>query len=367
MIGYVLFRNLAAAAVIAVASVAFSEDLPTPAEKVTMDAVWNALNAEPALANHHRGFMAYLSAHPPLANALEAVLPIERHPVLRELMWAFDERLADDAELDRLFQTYCSALASDDSLRDAVDAVYRFDLDNESLQPALIPLRGDTDGAVRFLRNPAKPATPELYPLKAAFKQNPELRTDLLEALSAVNKLPAARDGVFPWWRKVAVEEDGGSAAYRRLVTALADEEQRFAAWHAAQIELARDAPARSWILYWNRRVRQQPVLADHYSFYLDIVRRRPDYSAAAIDAWEKELGPAPSWPPDAPAPTLAGPPKPRPSGLTKQDLMPKSPGRPEAGKPLPKMPDMPVAPIRPEKPGKPKPELTPPARVPNR
>jgi len=314
-----------------------------------MDAVWTGLNAQPALVDHHRGFLAYVSAHPQLGSALEAVRPLERHPAFRELLIEFDNSLVRDEQLDRTFEDFYGALAADEALRDAVDSVYRVELSEPALREAFIDLLGDVDASLRFLVNPARPAPPGSYPFKAAFKQNPELRGELLDALNALHKMPAAHTAVFPWWQKVAEGRGSVCRPYVRLAGELAGRPQRFWAWHGAQIELARDAKARQWILYFQRRVRQTPVFSQSYDVYLDIIRRRPDYAKAALDKWESDLGPAPAWPPDSDPPVLPIPPP------AKEEVSPKKPARPDVKKPVPRMPQMPDMPTRPSKPEKPK------------
>jgi hypothetical protein len=338
----------AAALLATAAGVAEDATAPTGTEKAVMDAVWTGLNAQPALVGHHRGFLAYVSAHPQLVSALESVRPLERHPAFRELLNEFDNSLARDEELDRAFGDFYAALSADERLRDAVDSIYRVELSESPLREAFVDLLGDTDTALRFLANPAKPAPAGLYPFKAAFKQTPELRGELLDTLNALYKIPAAHVAVFPWWQKVAEGRDSVCRPYVRLTGELAGNPQRFWAWHGAQVELARDPKARPWILYFLRRVRQDPVLSQSYDVYLDIIRRRPDYAKAALDKWESDLGPAPAWPPDAKLPVLRVP------AAAKEKVAPKKPARPDVKKPvaqMPRMPDMPARPARPEKP----------------
>ena len=337
------------------ATAAVAEDViaPTATEKAVMDTVWTGLNAEPALVDHHRGFLTYVSAHPQLESALESVQPLERHPAFRALLNEFDNSLARDGELDKTFADFYAALAADEPLRDAVDSVYRIELAvPATLRGAFIDLLGDADTSLRFLANPAKPAPVGLYPFKVAFKQTPELRGELLDAVNTLHKMPAAHNTVFPWWQKVSTERDEGCGPYVRLAGELAGHPQRFWTWHGSQIELARDAKARPWILYFQRRVRQDPVLSQSYDVYLDIIRRRPDYAKAALDKWQSDLGQAPAWPPDAEPPVLPVP------AAAKDDKSLKRPVRPDVKKPvalMPQMPDMPARPTKPEKPKKPK------------
>ncbi|MCX5771544.1 MAG: hypothetical protein NTZ09_14925 [Candidatus Hydrogenedentes bacterium] len=314
-----------------------------------MDSVWTGLNTQPSLVNHHRGFLAYVSAHPQLGSAIEAVRPLERHPVFRNLLIEFDNLLARDEDLDRTFEDFYAALAADEYLRDAVDSVYRLELSEPSLREAFVDLLGDVDASLRFLANPAKPAPLGLYPFKAVFKQNAALRGELLDTLNSLHKMPAAHTSVFPWWQKVAEGRDSSCRPYVRLTAELAGHPQRFWAWHGTQIELARDPKARPWILYFQRRVRQNPVLGQSYNVYLDIIRRWPDYAKAARDKWDSDLGPAPAWPPDADPPALPVP------VAAKEEAAPKKPARPEVKKPVPQMPRMPDMPTRPTKPEKPK------------
>ena len=345
-----LFRLLICAAALTTAIVSAAEDAPAPtaSEKATMDAVWTALNAQPALIDHHRGFVTYISSHPELASALNAISPLQRHPMFRGLLVEFDNSLARYEELDRIFGSYYAALAAEEPLRDAVDAVYRLELSEPSLRDSFIDLLGDVDESLRFLANPAKPAPIPLYPFKAAFNQSPDLREELLIALNTLHKIPAAHTDIFPWWEKVSKEQDSFCRPFVNLASQLMEHPQRFWAWHGAQIVLAKDLKARAWIFYVQRQVRQHPTLSKTYDIYLDIVRRRPDYAKAALDKWESDLGPAPPWPPDSDPPKLPVPPE------DKADATRKRPTRPDVKKPvaqMPQMPDMPVRPVKPEKP----------------
>jgi len=347
-------RSLITTALLIMATAGVAEDAaaPTATEKGVMDSVWTGLNTQPSLVNHHRGFLAYVSAHPQLGSAIEAVRPLERHPVFRELLIEFDNSLARDKQLGQMFEDFYAGLAADKTLRDAVDSVYRVELSEPPLRDAFIDLLGDVDVSLRFLANPARPAPLGLYPFKAAFKQNPELRSDLLDALNTLHKMPAAHTAVFPWWQKVAEGRGSVCRPYVRLAGELAGYPDRFWAWHGAEIELARDAKARRWILYFQRRVRQAPVFSQSYDVYLDIIRRRPDYAKAALDTWNSDHGPAPAWPPDSEPPELPIPP------AATDPASPKKPARPEAKKPvpqMPRMPQMPTMPARPTKPEKPK------------
>ena len=339
------------------ATVGIAEDASTPTatEKAVMDTVWTALNAQPSLVDYHRGFLAFVLTHPQLAGALEAVRPLERHPVFRDLLVEFDNSVARDHDLDRVFADFYAALAGDESLRDAVDSVYRVELAEPSLREAFIDLIGDVDTSLRFLANPAKPAPVALYPFRAAFKQNPGLRGELLDALNTLHKMPVAHTAIFPWWQKVSEERDSGCRPYVRLAGELTGHPQRFWAWHGAQIELARVPNVRAWILYLQRRVRQDPTLYQSYDVYLDIIRRRPDYAKAALDKWESDLGPAPVWPPDSDPPQVPVP------AAAKEEVSPEKPVRPTVTKPvaqMPQMPNMPARPTKPEKPQIPKAEI---------
>jgi hypothetical protein len=359
----VLFR-VAAAVLLTVVGVGVAEDVdidaPTASEKAAMDAVWNALNAQPDLVDQHRGFLAYISTHPQLESALEAAGPLERHPVLRDLLTEFDNSLARDEELDRAFREFYAALARDETLRNAADAAYRLQLSEPSLYKAFVDLLGDVDTSLRFLVNPGKPAPVALYAFNAAFKQNSGLRNELLDVLNALHKIPAAHRSVFPWWQKVANERDSVCRPYVALMGQLKDHPHSFWAWHGMQVELARDLKARQWIIYLRRKTRQDPALSQTYDVYLDIVRRRPAYAKAALDKWEFDLGPAPAWPPDTQPPVLPVP------VASKKNVVPERPRRPEVKKPaaaMPRMPDMPTRPLKPEKPKVPKPEVAAPSQ----
>jgi len=71
---------IAVALLAATTGVAQDATTPTATEKAVINTVWTGLNAQRSLVDHHRGFLAYISAHPQLESALEAVRPLERDP-----------------------------------------------------------------------------------------------------------------------------------------------------------------------------------------------------------------------------------------------------------------------------------------------
>lgn len=322
----------------------------TASEKAIMGSVWNALNADPGLIKHHRGFLAYVTSHPELAKALEASGPLERHPVLRGLTAGFHDSLEQDEQAQQLFEKFYAALAADEQLRRGVDALYRVELSAglRSLTSALIKLNGDPDTALRFLSNPAKSAPAGFHAFRMAFKKDAGLRDELSHALTALHEMPAAHSAVFPWWRRMSESNDAVSRSWLDLMAELAKQPHRFWVWHTAQIELAKDIPAWRWIRYWQRRVQRDPVLSVRYHAYLDIIGRWPDYAKAAADAWQEQLGPAPQWPPES------APPKPPAAPPRRSPFKVEMPSRPEVQKPVPHMPDMPRMPAMPVKPDKP-------------
>jgi len=329
---------------------AAQENTVTASEKALMDNVWNALNAEPGLVNHHRGFLAYVESHPQLAKALAAAGPLERHPVLQHLIASFHTAVEQDRQSQDLFYEFYSSLAADEQLREAVDSLYRVELavNSHSVKTAFVHLNGDPDNGLRFLANPAKPAPIVFNPLRMAFKTEPGLREELSYALGKLHKMPAAHSTVFPWWRKLAADTGAVSQAYGNLTAELTKQPHRFWIWHTAQIELAKDVQAWRWIRYWQRRVRHENILSLHYHAYLDIIGRHPDYARAAADAWQSKLGPAPAWPPES------LPPVPPATPASKPAFQVEMPSRPKVEKPVPHMPDMPRMPVVPAKPKKP-------------
>jgi len=331
-----------------------------PYDKHLIDTVWTALNADPGLVRHHRGYLAYLDTHPGVASSEEAYGDLAALSGFRQVAGQFDEALNREPDMQRLFDRFIEAVAQNDALRHSVDSILRLAFGQGGLlkkEPeAFAYLLGHPGQALEFLEEPSRlRASPaELEPLVVYFKERPEIRERLLGHLENLHEQAAAHTYVFPWWRAVADSTKESGRAYARLVEQLADHPPRFWVWYRRAIALAAAPRARDWIQYWGRRVRRDPILARDYRAYLRVLRDHPELKRAAFDAWDQDLGAIPPWPPQDEPPKIA-PLKRKPERITREDLMPESPRRPaKPAKPSVRMPAMPERPERPLKPTKP-------------
>ena len=331
-------------------------------ERVLFNTVWNALQANPELANQHRGYLSFLEGHPEIASPEEAYSDLTTLSPFHAIASGFDEALQRDPALQNLFDRYYARIAADPMLRRSIDSLYRAEMTEPALQrngAAMTYLRAHPDMAMRFLENPARatPVPEDLYGLRAFFKEKPEVREELLTAFRRISENAAAHADVFPWWQAAAEPEREGAKSYRQLMDRLVQRPHEFWIWHNRAAALAAQPHARDWIRYWQRNVRRNAELAPPYAEYLKQTRAKPEWRKAALNEWRKTLGPTPAWPPEGPPPELTPLPRIEPSKAkhpSKQDLMPKAvprPKRPEKPPvPVPQKPEMPAKPTVPEK-----------------
>jgi hypothetical protein len=347
--------------------------LGAPAERAILNTVWNALQSDKELANQHRGYLTFLDEHPEIASAEAPYSDLTTLSRFREAVSGFDEVLQRQLAQQKAFDKYYEALAADRDLRQAVEDLQRLELTQRELArdygAAMTYLRAHGDLAIRFLENPARivPTPEALYPLVSFLKKRPEVRQELLARFRKLSEFPAAHAAVFPWWETLAtpapnlsggVEGEGNipaSRAYERLMRYFANHPHQYWIWHNRSVSLAKAPHARDWIRYWHDRVRRHKDLSRTYLEYLKLTRSRPELRKAAFEAWEKELGAAPPWPPEGTPPQLAAPvreKRPIPEKPTKADLKPNAVPRPsQPPKPSTSLPRMPTPPARPTRP----------------
>ncbi|MDQ1257445.1 MAG: hypothetical protein QG656_2050 [Candidatus Hydrogenedentes bacterium] len=323
--------------------------------------VETVLDAHPALLENHEGYLRFLRSGSGTAAAERAYLEPSTLLAFDQAASAFDEALLASPKIQALQDRFYKALAGDTPLREAVDALYRWELgqahDRDILTPALFGLRAQPDLAIDLLQSPFRSEAPadaargmpvssiELRKALRVIKSDPVRQQELLTLFTALHELPLAHTEVFPWWQAVANSEDAAAQAYRDFHAYLVAHAGQFWVVHRHEVALAGDPHMLDWLRYWRRLIRRTPGLGQDYAAYVKRAIEQPEADSAAD---------AKPWPPTEPSPALS--PIPAENGHAmplKSDLMP-----PRAEKPAVPKPEMPTMPERPEKPEKPKPVL---------
>jgi len=217
---------------------AVAETAPTltRSEAVLLDRVWNALQSDTGLANHHRGYLAYLEAHPEFAAAEDVYSDLTTLSGFRGVVWAFDEALQRAPGQQDRYDRFCAALVKHEGVRTAVEALqdleYRERILRRDGSAGLRYLRARPDEAIRFLERPRRllPVPEPLRPLRSALDRDRDLRDELLARFRALDRHAAAHADVFPWWRTPG--EDGGLAdSHRRMRDYFARRAHQWSAW----------------------------------------------------------------------------------------------------------------------------------------
>lgn len=289
----------------------------------------------------HRGFMAYLEAHPAIRDAEMAWWDAASAPALAQAAARLDETLRGDAEATALLDGFYDELARDGELRDAVEGLQRVELTERGARDfmgeALRVLRAEPDLALRVLNGgaPEEGIADAVRTLTGYLGKNPALSTELLGLFQRVASAPLSRARAVPWWQTLAGESDTAKA-YTGVVSEVAAQPGKFWAWHQREVAWAADAQARDWIRYVYRRARREG-LGEMYPRYLRAQFARPERLAATEARFAREHGPAPAFPP-----TLAPP---RLMALATSEAPRKTDAR------VPRVPERPARPARPEVP----------------
>jgi hypothetical protein len=327
--------------------------VPTPVDTAKVE---NALAADESALQQHRGFLAYLDAHPDFAQAEMNYLALATLPSVYPRLVQFEESLQRDPAAELQFDRYYDRLARQPALRGAVEQLQRIEFGQrdggDAFGQAMAYLRANPDTALRFLQRPGavSPTPDALYPVVGYLQSRPELRAELGGALEGFLQQPDATTDVVPWFGKVLQQ---GAA----LTPPLIDSPNRHWAWHQRNLAQAADAQARAWTRHWYRVTRRTSGLGYAYLQYLRQLREQPTRARAAEARWIAEAGEVPAWPP-APAPpelpVLKDAASDVPAARTGDGRVqrPEKPARPEVKRPpRPEMPEAPRKPTRPAKP----------------
>lgn len=314
-------------------------------EKSLIDAVWTAIHASENYARQHRGYLAFLDTHADIASAEDAWNALPGAGALRAELDTFEEAIRSDETTRRAWDHYTETLARDDALRAAEDSWYRSVLSLETVRTngcgGVFWLQANAGDAIRFLENPARltPLPEPLNPLRIWFAAHPRACDACRDAFRNLYECATAHDSVFSWWKTCPPE-------YQQLFGRLAQRSSDFWTWRRHVLAWAAEPRARDWARYWRGCVRRDPVLSDRYAAYVQFLRERPAWQRAADQAWEKDFGPAPAWPPAGEPPDGRPAESAAPPGSPRQNPVPVSVRRPvKPGVAMPAMPAMPEKP----------------------
>ncbi|NIA13795.1 MAG: hypothetical protein GWP08_06905 [Nitrospiraceae bacterium] len=333
-------------------------------EPVLLDTVWRGLNLDAELVAHHRGYLAYLDAHPEAASAEEAHSDLTTTTGYRGAVWGFDAALWNNPAVQDRFDAYFERLATDAGLRRKVGALYRVEFGDPKLRRnhggAMAYLRAHPAQALRFLDHPSRlrPTPDSLRGLYGYLSNHDSVREELRACFEQLDQEAAAHVDVYSWWALLAPGKGETAERYEALTAHFARYPHHFWVWHRRNTALARDPSGRDWIRYWNRRVRHATGLGARYAKYLKVLRRRPELRRAAETEWQREHGGAPSWPPATPVPELPAPLEKKNAKEKKRGRMtidgPRKPNTPTISKPsATATPKKPRAPKRPKSPSR--------------
>ncbi|MBI5091054.1 MAG: hypothetical protein HZB26_01260 [Candidatus Hydrogenedentes bacterium] len=273
-------------------------------------AVTTALQSDSELLKLHRGYTAYLDAHPDVAQLESAYATLSRTAGFGVVAQAFDEALGNDSESERAYSKYSAFLSANTVARSLVEGLNSVNIggDAESgvANEALGFLRANPDAALSALTSPEaiKKAPEALRPLLAKIQADPRAQQQLLQGFQGLQQIPGAKENVYPWWQTAQANPSVGPRS-QELERYLAGHAERDNLWHTRNAALAATPDVRTWIRYWHGRVQRQPVLARHYWDYLDYMKTHAEEMKEITAGWEQRYGPAPKWPPEGTPPAM--------------------------------------------------------------
>jgi truncated hemoglobin YjbI len=305
-------------------------------------AVGACLKEQPSALPHHQGYLKELARLPEFAESEIAWWRTSQRPGLGELSAQFGEMVGGDPTAEERLDAFYDQLVESPDLRQAVENLFRTELDQARTQPAMARavqyLRANPDTAMRFLGNPARvrPLPEALRNTYAQFADNPEWARELQGALDDVLASPAAHQTILPWWEKLEAMSPSAGNGPPALPTELYRHPRELWTWHLRNINLSRNRATRPWIRYWNRLIHRNPMLASQYGPFVNELLADPErmrQHLADLEARQEQN--ASSWPPALKPPKLppldmAHPVEQMKRGMTRPTIdKPKRPSRP--------------------------------------
>ena len=311
-----------------------------------VEAARTYLGSQPALQEHHAGYLHWLHAHPEVAAQERAWWDVAMVSETRTLNAAFDEALMNDVLAQTLYDQFYDELNRNPELRTKVDTLQNLEWSFSALDQALSKgLRQVKATPQQSLERISKlPDAAEEFTINDVFNQiaqHPELARALQQQLGGLMEDTSFFSRILPWWEAV----QGGAPAWQgphlELTQHFARYPHRFWIWHKRNLALSTDAHTRNWIRYWQRRVRREPALQN---IYTEVLRQDFDTQRYADSITD--------WPPKAAPPLLKALPKPRlqkPGTKKPAATSPNRATRPTPPRPAVLSPTQPVAPLRPD------------------
>lgn len=305
-------------------------------------AVEQVFRAKPELAEIHRGYLAYLDAHPALAEAEARVNALRLEDAFARAVSAFEEWLLGERGAFARYVVFLEGVSRNGDLPDALGVIENFRAGMRGLR-ATSPygLELNAEAALSFLRDPQNLTAipPEFVPYVARLQRDAALRDRLMRALESVDRATAHTPEIAAWWLGFvsmgtvpeAVSEFDGYLRAQEDVGGL---------WRERIAAFDGDENALAWVTYWHGRVRREPRLARDYYTYLEWLRRQGDRADAMADVGA-------SWPPERKPPALElledG------AGARPTLRKPKAPAIEAPRVPSVRMPKRPVVPVTPQ------------------
>ncbi len=304
------------------------------------------LISDEELQTHHAGYLAWLHAHPEVAEKERSWWDVNIVSETHALNAAFDEAIMGDVLAQTLYDQFYDELNRNPELRTKVDTLqnleWSFSAMDQALSKGLNLVKAQPQQSLeRITKLPDAAEDLTINDVFNQISQHPELARALQQQLGGLMEDTSFFSRILPWWEAV----QGGAPAWQgphlELTQHFAQYPHRFWIWHKRNLALSTDAHTRNWIRYWQRRVRREPALQN---IYTEVLRQDFDtqrYAATITD-----------WPPKAAPPVLKALPKSRTQkpGTNKPTITSPNKGtRPTSPRPGVLSPTRPVAPLRPD------------------
>ncbi|MBI2423783.1 MAG: hypothetical protein HYV27_13215 [Candidatus Hydrogenedentes bacterium] len=324
------------------------------------------LQTRPDLAKLHAGYQAALSTRPTLREAEQEYWALRELPRFAALDDAFDEALNADPVAQSLFLQFYDGLHRDGSVRTAFEQMHYAAMEEEKrghdMSAALLDWQANPEAALRFFNAPEGAASlpdsvDELLPY---LRRRPELMGELGGLFEDTVASTQFDERIAPWWKHVEPFDKKHGGVFQALTSYFIARPAEFRAWHRRNLLLAGEAQLRSWILYWDRMVRRDPVLRVAYGPGFVRGTLSGENLQAANPKEAASVWPPPEAPPALASLKIAVPASDAPMKTAKPGHLQRAPRggmqkpvvtRPEVNRPaMPGKPAMPDRPIKPER-----------------
>lgn len=318
------------------------------AADMNVEAVEAALARSPALVRHHRGYMAYLAAHPELSHVeADYARYLDAHRHYATDARAVEAALQQDPEARRAFDAFYDQLAADGNLLHALEAFYRAE---KRLLDGLTDNAGMATNPMQWLS--LLGAETDAAALPEAMISRIAQAPAAMDALGNNLQTLINNDSIATWWARLNAFDAASQGAYGRLAAHFLEDPEAFTVWHARQLRLTEHPDARPWFRWWQVRIGEEEngVLAAAYDQYLTTLLEDTERANTAEQRWRDAYGPPLPWPPRQNPPGLMMHPQDGHSTVERRE----SHGGDRTKVRVPTMPQKPAVPSRPEMPRRP-------------